>query len=312
MTDKKSPPLSFWASLPERTLRALVGVAGGAAMLLIDTVLPEVILDTTLYRILIGDGLRFAVERFAGVEQESPLGQGQPPVDDFHIRKMVGTAVEGAGLLAVHFSPLWVFAIAGDAAAGSKVFLERLVAHLKEYNVLPQDAQILDLTELLDALQAASRQTARLVDTPPLSRRELAIIAGDLQHQYRKVFTGSSELILGQFETLWERMQRISRKEGISIAEVGGLMALQLARGSERRHRMLSAFRKTSRSLLDEKILDRYTHILDEIHAEGIETYVRRRMKPYMHAAARQFDPQKESWIERTIKRLKSDSHQDG
>ena len=114
--------LVYILSLPERLLRALASVVGGTALVLLETLVPTGFKGMTIYRILIGDGLRFLVERIAGIPS---LGLPVLPAD-YQRRKFIGSAIEGLGLIAVQFSPLWVFAIAADAASGSQIFLRRL------------------------------------------------------------------------------------------------------------------------------------------------------------------------------------------
>ena len=103
--------LVYILSLPERLLRALASVVGGTALVLLETLVPTGFKGMTIYRILIGDGLRFLVERIAGIPS---LGLPVLPAD-YQRRKFIGSAIEGLGLITVQFSPLWVFAIAADA-----------------------------------------------------------------------------------------------------------------------------------------------------------------------------------------------------
>ena len=88
----------------------------------------------------------------------------------------------------MRFSPLWVFAIAGDAAGGSKVFLNRLVEHLKENEIIPQEAKATELVDVLEAIQVASSKSATSIDTPPLSRKKLTELADEMKGSYMRVF----------------------------------------------------------------------------------------------------------------------------
>src|SRR5512146_2323867 len=135
----------YLLSLPERTIRSLAAVAGGTTSILTETLFPDALRGTTLYKIFLGDSQRFMIEKIALVHREAGEAGAAAVADaapeDFVQRKIAGTALEAAGLLAMHFSPLWVFAIAGDAAAGSNEFIQRLVVQLKRNNVLQPDAQ---------------------------------------------------------------------------------------------------------------------------------------------------------------------------
>ena len=139
--------LMYTLSLPERTIRSLAALAGGTTTLLTEILFPEFLRNTTIYNVSFGMMQRFIVERVAGIESET--NENQINLDDDYVqRKMAGTALEAAGLLAMRFSPLWVFAIAGDVAGGSKVFLKRLVKHLKENNIIAQEAEASELVDV--------------------------------------------------------------------------------------------------------------------------------------------------------------------
>ena len=104
----------------ERTVRSLSTVAVGTTTLGTDTVLPEALRGTTTYRVTLGMLQQYIMENVAEMPREAT--EGEPAVTEEYVpRKMVGTALEAAGLLTMGFSPLWVFAILGDAAGGSKL-----------------------------------------------------------------------------------------------------------------------------------------------------------------------------------------------
>src|SRR4029079_13730546 len=129
--------------------------------LLTDTLLPDTLRESSFYMVLIGDMQRFVSEQVAQVPPESGAAPGDPAASpDYVQRKMFGSALDTAGLLAMHMSPLWVLALAGDAAAGSNTFLNRLVDQLKKNRVIPEETQITGLTDLLGAIQEASRRSA--------------------------------------------------------------------------------------------------------------------------------------------------------
>ena len=161
------------ASLPERTIRSLAAMTGGTASLLTDTLFPDALRGTTIYRVLVGDMQRFIVEKVAQVDPSGCKAGEGPVVPDgadaqFVVRKVAGTALESAGLFAMHVSPLWVFAIASDAAAGGSVFLNRLVAQLKANGVIEPEANVAGLADLLDAVQHGAGKSVSAFDTPPM------------------------------------------------------------------------------------------------------------------------------------------------
>lgn len=297
--DTATQSLGYLLSLPERTLRSLAAVAGGTTSLLTETLFPDVLRGTTMYRIFLGDTQRFVIEKVAQVQREAgqeAAAEAAAPTD-YVQRKMVGSALEAAGLLAMHFSPLWVFAVAGDAAAGSSEFLHRLVVQLKRNNVLPADAEINGLQDLLATIQETSRTTASAVDTPPLSREEIARLANDMTASYGKMFSNVTNL-LPRFETLWDKMESLASRENVSLERLGGILTVDVAEWGKKGFGTVMAVGQTGAELFGEKILASYDRTLDAVTKEGVTGYLTRHMKPFVQAATDHFSPSKKTWTE--------------
>lgn len=290
--------LSYVLSLPERSIRSLAAIAGGTTSLLTETLFPEAMRGTTLYRVFVGDAQQFIILKVAQVQQESPdqQQQGQPD-PDFVRKKMIGGALEAAGLFAMHLSPLWVFAIAGDAAAGSSVFLNRLVEQLKRNGVLPKQTQIAGLTDLLGALQDASRRSAMAIDTPPLSREELAKLAVEMTASYGRMFAKAANL-LPRLENLWQQMENLASRENVSIERLGGILTVDVASWARKGIGSLLAVGQAGGGLFAEQVLDSYARTLTDLAEQGVGNYVTHRMKPFLSAAAEHFDPNKKTWTD--------------
>ena len=286
---------NYLLSLPDRALRSAAALVGGTSLLLTETLLPDVLRETTTSRITIGDLQKFLITRLA---QVPPAEQAlQERMSDLYLRKkVVGGTMEAIGLLKMRFSPVWVFAIAGDAAGGSKVFLHRLVDNLKENAVIDQESNPGNLVELLDAVQTASYGSAKAIDTPPLSQEELAIVAEDLTSSFGKMFSSGQPLLL-QFESVWRRMERVAFEQDLSLEQLGGLMATNAASLGKTG----LAVSLTSADLFGEKILDSYGRTLDEISRQGLGSYVSHTMLPFLEAAVSHFDPGKSTWTESTF-----------
>jgi hypothetical protein len=304
--DSAYKSFGYLLSLPERTLRSLAAVAGGTTSLLTETLFPDALRGTTLYKMVVGDTQRFMVDRIAQVQREAgAAGVAAAPPADFVQRKVAGTALEAAGLLAMHLSPLWVLAIAGDAAAGSGEFLQRLVVQLKRNNVLPPDAQIQGLQELLAAMQETSQCGAAAVSTPPLSREEISRLATEMTEKYRRMFASVGHL-LPRFDSLWKRMESLAGKENISLERLGGILTVDVAELSRKSVGAMLAVGQTGADLIGEKILASYDRTLDAVAQEGVTGYLGRQMKPFLQAAAGHFDPTRKTWIESVMERAAS------
>lgn len=283
---------NYLLSLPERAVRSAAALVGGTSLLLTETLLPDVLKESTTYRITIGDLQKFLINRLA---QVPPAEQAlQERMSDLYLRKkVVGGTLEAIGLVTMRFSPVWVFAIAGDAAGGSKVFLHRLVDNLKENEVIDQESNPGNLVELLDAVQSVSYGSAKAIDTPPLTQEELAAVADDLTNSYGKMFSSGQPFLL-QFESIWKRMERVAFERDLSFEQLGGLMATNAASLSKT-SLVLSL---TSVELFGEKILDSYGRTLDEIGRQGISGYVSRSMLPFLETAVNHFNPENPTWTE--------------
>src|SRR5258705_4399417 len=131
--------LAYVASLPERAIHSTAAVRGGASRLASDITLPSALRRTPFYKFVIGNFQRFIIEGLGRVKGAYLDAEGRLP-KDFLVRKTVGDFVEAAGIVAVHYSPLWFFALVGGAASGSRRFLKRVVRELKKDGALPPDA----------------------------------------------------------------------------------------------------------------------------------------------------------------------------
>ncbi|HSW46510.1 MAG TPA: hypothetical protein VLM89_13160 [Phycisphaerae bacterium] len=303
--------LSYLVSLPERTVRSLAAMAGGTIGLLSETLFPESLRDTTLYRVFLGDTQRFMVEKIAQVRPaDAEAAQAAASADPQYMpKKMLGTALETAGLFAMHLSPLWVFAIASDAAAGSNTFLARLVEQLRSNGVILPETNVDGLSDLLAAVQDGARQSAAAVDTPPLSREELSKLADDMTQAYGRMFSGAVNL-MPRLETLWDQMERIASRDNISLEAIGGILSIDVASWGRKGIGAALALGQTGTGLFGEKILDSYSRTLETIGREGVTEYVGRRMQPFMEAAAGHFDPQRKTWMESLMTRWFGDRPQ--
>ena len=279
-------------TIPERLLRALAALLGGLIFALADLLVPRAIQRTTIYYLILGGGMRYAVERLAGMPSDEAGTETLPPLPArYQRRKLAGTAIEAAGLLTVGFSPLWVFAIAGDAAAGSKVFLQRLEQHLKQQGAIRQDAEVDDLTDLLTALQNAARAMTNVLDTPPLSRAELEEISARLRSSYAALFPDGRQLT-DRFDRLWESMKQLNEKRGVDIQQLETLMAGRVTERARRARATVGAVGLTSRELFGEQILEGYRQTLEQAARWGWRQYLVGIYRPFWKAAGDQFSPE--------------------
>jgi hypothetical protein len=292
--------LRYGLSLPERTIRSLASLAGGTSSLLVETLFPESLRKTITYELTIGLMQRFVVEQVAGMEPKRLEGTTEL-AKDYVQRKMAGTALEAAGLLTIGFSPLWVMAIAGDAAAGSKIFLNRLVKYLKQNGVMAEQKQARNLLDVLEAIQDASRRSATALDMPPLTRRDLVAMADEMKASYYQVFKNSKNL-LPHLEAIWQRMEQIARRDNVSMERLSGAVALDVVTWSKRGMGVARSAGRAGSELIDEQILDSYRRALATAAEQGMDKYMRDQMRPFLQMAKAHFDPARKTWTETRLK----------
>ena len=299
-SDKVRQHLHYSLSLPERTVRSLSAVAGGTTALLTETLLPESMRQTHFYDLTLGWVQQFVIVRMAGMESELAEEEADGG-DEVTKRKMAGTVLSGAGLCAVGFSPLWVLAIAGDAAGGSKVYLNRLTENLKENGLMDEDAQPTELVDVLEAAQAASRKGAGAVDTPPLSREELSEVANELKASYGQAFKKTGNL-MPELDGIYDNMTQLASRDNISVERLSGIMTVDaISRGKKSGHKVVVAG-QTGAQLFDEKILDSYRKTLAGVSEQGADNYVRDHFQPFLKSAKSHFDSSRMTWTEKKLK----------
>jgi hypothetical protein len=296
----------YLLSFPERVLRSAAAVVGGTSVVLTETLLPDVVKQSTSYRILFGDLQRFVVTRVAQVEPPETI-ELDPMSDDYVYHKMAGSVLEMIGLLRYRFSPVWAFAIAGDVAGGGRVYFERLVENLKGHEVISQDSEPDSFPALLEAMQTASNTSAKAIDRPPLSQSELADVTAKLSNDYGRMLSRGQK-VLPRLEDIQTRMDQVAIREDVSLEELSGIMTLQAAKLGKSGLNSAVAVGKTSGELFSERILDSYIQTLDEINQYGLPNYLGRTLEPFLRSAVRHFSPEQPTWTERKLGELRGAS----
>ena len=281
--------LSF--SVPERVARALASIVGGGTLLLTKTLFPRAIKNSSSYRFTFGMFQSFLIRNVAQIDHlamETKLPQ------HFLNRKLLGTSLEAAGLLTMHLSPVWVFAIASDAAKGGQVFLNRLVHHLKENEVIAQESNPESLEQVLLSIHEVGRHGATAIDTPPLSMPEVEELAAQLRESTASLRQNSASL-MPNFESIWNQICLVARKENLSTAQVMGMLSLRAAAITQTGVGTADAIGRTGYYFLDEVILNDYRDTLNGISETGSLQYMEQSMRPFIQNAQSHFDFKKET-----------------
>lgn len=286
--------LALSLSIPERTARALSALVGGSTLLLTKTLVPSAIKNSMSYRFTVGMFQAFLIQNVAGVRNYDDMELK----DQFLQRKLLGTSLEAAGLLTMHLSPVWVFAIAADTAKGGQVFLRRLVHHLQANQVIAKDSNPETLEQILELIQEMGRQSATAIDTPPMSAGELRELVTELRRSTVSVTEKSSSL-LPRFETLWNQITLVAKRENLSVEQVLGILSVSAAALAETGIGTADAVGRTGYHLIDDALLNDYKATLSDISDQGVLVYMQENMRPFLENAQSHFDFHQETWTQR-------------
>jgi len=287
--------LALSLSLPERAARALGAIVGGGTLLLTKTLVPTALKNTNSYEFTVGMFQTFLTRHVAKIDDIDTDVELQ---SNFAQRKLLGTSFEAAGLLTMHLSPVWVFAIASDAARGGQVFLARLVDQIKQNEVISADRNPENLEQVLEAIHDMSRRSAVAVDTPPMSKDEIKLLADDLRQSAGRLTQHSSEL-MPDFETIWNQIGQVAKKENLSIEQVMGMLSVHAATLAENSIGTVNAVGRTGYGLVDEVLLDDYRRTLNDIASTGALTYIKQNMQPFVANAHDHFNLTQENRSQR-------------
>ena len=277
----------FWASLPERSVRALFAGVFGGVHETAQIVLPRLVRRSRLYEVTAKNLLRIAIELVGGVEANKPVATAEEnaeaaaelPASRVAVKKAAGNVVEFGSIAAFGFSPLWLLAAASDVLNGSRVYLSALENELAKAGILAEGTHFKSVNDLLGALEGTTGTSANLIDMPPLELAELRRSVSEIQ-QDAKSLPSPKELA-----QLFDGLVRTARMEGRSLLDVSsgvGLAFLTSAKNVGRDH-LVAPYREDWKPLRD----------------EGFAGYAARVSGPYRTAITGHFDPTRRTWTER-------------
>jgi hypothetical protein len=135
---------------------------------------------------------------------------------------------------------------------------------------------------------------AETVDVPPLNVR-------DMRSSWRALQQNVAELPdAHRLASIYAQLQRVAKQEGRSLRSVSSLIAAGAVRaGVQMGHTY---------------IFDYYHDALRVMTTEGLAAYAQRVAKPYLTVAVGHFDPQRTTYTERLLQRLRrpGDTPDDG
>jgi hypothetical protein len=286
---------TYLFSVPERLVRAVLGLSAGAAREVGEAALPEGVRNSQLYKNLVDTTLRFLIENVGRAEGVYELSGDLP--DNFVARRAAGNAVEVLGIVAFRASPVWVLAALADVCGVGRQLIPELADALKAQGLLESGAQFGTVDEMLDGLQRTSSRLAAAINTPPLNVDGLRAEWEAIRKEARTLPQAS--LPTGQAITgMWYELRAESARQERSVFETSSMMAMSAVRAT-------GAGTLRVGQLAAAALLDHYKQTLAEMRKVGYAAYASRQFRPYLSAAASQFSPRTRTFTEGVIDRLR-------
>ena len=289
----------YLLSVPERVVRAVLGVGAGVAREVGEVALPDGVRRSRLYQNLVDATLRFLIEQVGGAEGVYTDEQALP--ENFLARRTAGNVVEMLGIVAFRASPVWVLAALADVCGMGRQVIPEIADALKVQGLLDKDAEFTTVDQLLDGLERTSARLAATINAPPLD------VAG-LRQEWDAIRREAGTLPLPSRETIttmWSDLKSESVRQERSIFETSSMMAISAARSIPDGVRWAAASARvgTARTgqILAAALLDHYRRTLADIRDVGYLAYANRQFRPYIRAAAGQFSPARRTLTERLL-----------
>ena len=283
-------------SIPERVFRIALGSGAGVVKGISELLLPEAVRQTRLYQVLLNKNLRYLIEDFGAVRDVYTEGTPSPP--NYVARKFVGNLVELAGILTLHASPVWIFALISDISDGTKNFLREFSEALKQKGLLDPDADIDTADQLLGALQTFSGKLADQIDTPPLSVEDLYQTMEYFRNESR-AFRIRKNVKSEEMQAIFVEMKDVARREKKSLFDISAAMALNTINQLERSGRKAVTGLSVGQAMLDRTIFQYYTRSLKDLSKRGYYRQLGYASKPYLNAMARHMAWKNMTWTEK-------------
>jgi hypothetical protein len=245
--------------------------------------LPGWLRCSRLYRSIVAGTLRIAIELVGGAAGVLP--PDEVTAQELAVRKAAGTGIELAGLMAIGWSPLRLFAATADLTGGMRTYLRAQVSELRRDGLLPEDADFASVEELLDTLEGTSGRVAESLDVPPLNVDDMRTSWQDLRQQATEL--PDADRLAG----LYAELQQVADQERRSLRSVSSLLAAGALRAGVQTSQV--------------HIFDYYQDALRIIASEGLPVYAGRVTRPYLVVTRGHFDAKATTHTERLLQRLR-------
>ena len=293
---------TYLLSVPERLVRAVVGLGAGVAREASEIAIPDSVRRSQLYQNLVDTTLTFLIEKVGGADH---LANGDAAVPEgFLVRRTAGNVIELLGIVAFRASPVWVLAALADLCGMGRHLIPEIADALKGQGLLDKDAQFESVDELLDGLERTSSRAASTLNTPPLDVAGLRKEWDGIREAARALQPASlpSRETIGR---LWLDLKSEAEKQDRSVFETSSMMAVSTVRSVPDGLRWLAASTtvgaKRTGQVFAAALLDHYRDALHEMQQTGFGPYVVQQLRPYVRAATGQFSPKRQTLTERLL-----------
>ena len=294
----------YLLSVPERLVRAILGLSAGVAREAGEVALPAGVRHSQLYRNLVDATFRFLIEQVGGAEGVYAKDGALP--NDFLARRAAGNAVEVLGIVAFRASPVWVLAALADLSGMGRQLIPEIADALKARGLLDNDAEFNSVDQVLDGLERSSARLASTINTPPLDvaglRKEWETLRSEARGLQAVSLPSASTVTY-----LWTELKTESARQNRSVFETSSMMAVSAARALPDGLRWLSASvgvgATRTGQVLAAAMLDYYKQTLSDIQKVGYASYASQHLGPYVRAAAGQFSPKHRTLTQRLLEK---------
>jgi hypothetical protein len=301
------PAQAYLLSVPERVVRAALGLSAGVIREAGELLLPAGMRRSHLYHSLVDVTLRYVIEQIAGVKGIYPPEQAQ--IDAFLVRRGAGNAIELLGIVAFRVSPVWVLAALADLSGLGRRLIPEISEVLEKEGLIEPGARYENMDHLLDGMEKMSSRLAESVNTPPLNIAELRREWVAIRNQARtlKVINLPSPRTISH---QWHELRQEATRQRRSVFEISSVVALSALRTLPAKASWVSASAHVGAVYAGKQfsaaILAHFSQTLSEVREVGYLSFAKRQMTPYLRACVAQFSQRRETLTQRMVARIRN------
>jgi hypothetical protein len=287
----------YGASLPERLVRGMIGAASGVLKECAEAIVPDAMKGSKLYEMAVRKMLRRLIVDVGGLKAPAPPAGGEATQV---VKVAVSNAVDIAGIMTLHLSPLWLLAILSDVAFGARTYLHALVKELKSSGVIAKTTTIESVDDLLGTLQRMSGTMTDKLDAPPLTLLELKRSVEQLREESANV--DLARLIpADELDRLWRDIHDTAAREGCTVFEVSSAMGMMMLERIAQVGQGAFGSIRVGFDLLRDNVLEYYAASLARIRQKGYYTALAETYEPYLRSLRLLFEPSTPSITEEAL-----------